>query len=71
MKKVQLVLIKDIYEFVDICVAAKTPVRLHQGYSVIDGRSILGVLSLSWLTPVTIEVENGDYSPFEKFIVEE
>lgn len=68
-KKIQLVKLTDARDFVDICTTFKCHILLKQHLYIIDGKSLLGIISLDWNEPVFLEVEDGNYEPFNKFII--
>ena len=52
--------ISDIYDFVKASQQCKHKVNVKQGTLVIDGRSVLGILSLDLFSPVTVEIDDED-----------
>lgn len=62
MKQIEatFVYISDIYNFVKAAQECKHRVNVNQGFLTVDGRSILGILSLDLFVPVTIKFDNED-----------
>ena len=65
---IKLVLISDIYDFIDIAQKHPSEVRLSQGNYSVDGKSILGIFVLNLREPIRCIIEDGDYSDFERFV---
>ena len=61
--KIQLNLMTDGQKFVQIVGAYPFDIDLRSGRHVVDAKSILGIFSLDWSKPVTLEIyadECGD-----------
>ena len=65
---IKLVLISDIYDFVEIAQKHPAEVRLSQGNYSVDGKSILGIFVLNLREPIKCIVEDDNYSDFERFV---
>ena len=66
---IKLEKISDIQEFMDIATRVNGRVTLRQYYYVVDGKSIMGVMSLNWMQPVILDLEYDEYSKFQKFLL--
>ena len=64
---IKLRLVSDIYDFINIAQKHTSDVSLSQGTYSVDGKSILGLLSLDLRSPIRCEISDGDYSGFEIF----
>lgn len=51
--------IPDIYEFINLAMACPGEVTVYSGKYVINGKSLMGVMSLDLSEPVKIEID-GD-----------
>lgn len=65
---IKLVLISDVYKFIDIAQKHPSEVRLFQGNYSVDGKSILGIFALNLMDKIGCIVGDGDYSDFEQFV---
>ena len=65
---IKLLLVSDIYDFINAAQKHVSKVSLSQGGYAVDGKSVLGVFALDLRAPITCYVEDGDYSDFEKFV---
>ena len=65
---INLRLISDVYDFIDITQKHPSKVRLSQGGYTVDGKSIMGIFALNLRNPINCEVEDGNYSEFERFV---
>ena len=66
--EIKLLLVSDIYDFIEAAQRHEGKISLSQGGYVVDGKSLLGIVSLDLRTPINCEVEDGDYSNFEQFV---
>lgn len=60
----------DVQELVRIAQDEAGMVTLCHSVYTVDGKSLLGILSLDLSTRITLYVESGNYIPFEKFKAE-
>ena len=62
MKQIEttFVYISDIYNFVKASQECKHRVNVKQGFLTVDGRSILGILSLDLFSSIIIEFDSED-----------
>lgn len=67
--KIDLSLTSKVKDFVNVSQSKTCEVILRSGRWVVDGKSILGVLSLDLSQPITLECD--DLTGFEKFAVNE
>lgn len=67
---IKLTLISDIYDFIEIAQKHPSGVRLCQDNYLVDGKSILGILTLDLRRPVLCLTEDEIYSDFEEFVNE-
>lgn len=58
--KIQLNLMTDGQKFVHIVGAYPYDIDLRSGRHVVDAKSILGIFSLDWSKPVTMEIYSED-----------
>lgn len=65
---IKLVLISDIYDFLETAQKHPSEVRLFQGNYSVDGKSLLGIFALNLRDKLLCVVEDGDYSDFEQFV---
>ena len=65
---IKLLMVTDIYEFIETAQKHPSKVSLSQGGYAVDGKSILGVFALDLRSPIKCYVADGDYSGFEKFV---
>lgn len=71
--KVKLNEMKDVQQFVNKCGMFEEDVLLLSGKYVINGKSLLGVLSLDLSKPIDIEIATDDISThhvFAEYMVE-
>lgn len=69
---VKLSSIDDVNEFVSIASLNKGDIDIRSGRYIVDGKSILGILSLNLSQPLTVDIYDGDFaSKVTRFIVEE
>lgn len=66
--EIRLVLVSDIYDFVETAQKHRSDVQLYQDNYVVDGKSMLGVLVLDLRKPIVCRVSDGNYSDFERFV---
>lgn len=63
--------IEEAREFVAICSQLPADINLSSGKREVDGKSLLGVLSLDLTIPVQVEIISGEkvnLSVFEQFV---
>ena len=65
---IRLVLISDIYDFIDIAQKHPSEVRLFQGNYSVDGKSILGIFALNLREKILCVTNDGVYKDFERFV---
>lgn len=53
---VLLTSIEDVKKFVNACSKVRGDVTVHHGRFAVDGKSILGVMSLDWSKPLKVEI---------------
>ena len=58
--KIKLNLMTDGQKFVQIVSAYSYDIDLRSGRHVVDAKSILGIFSLDWSKPVTMEIYSED-----------
>ena len=58
--KIKMNLITDGQKFVQVVGAYPYDMDLRSGRHVVDAKSILGIFSLDWSKPVTLEIYNND-----------
>jgi len=68
--KIKLNSLERVKYFVDLVSPLDATILLHSGKSVVDARSILGILSLNLLEPLDVTVEEGDSEEVYRKIVE-
>lgn len=68
--KIKFTQIKELYDFLKITQGISGKVILKQGHYAVDGSSILGLFALDLLEPITLEVDNNDYSQFAQYEVQ-
>lgn len=66
--EIKLVLISDIYDFIEVAQKHRADIHLSQDNYVVDGKSMLGVLVLDLRKPIKCDVADGNYSDFERFV---
>ena len=67
--QVKLTSIDDVNEFVSIASLNKGDIDIRSGRYIIDGKSILGILSLNLNQPLTVDIYDGDFvEKIEKFL---
>lgn len=78
MRKIKLVTIADVRDFVAINVGTNVDVTLISGRYAVDGKSILGIFSLDLVNPISIDISSDSESDINnyldsisRFIVEE
>ena len=67
--KIKFTEIKELYDFLKITQSINSKVILKQEHYVVDGSSFLGLFALNLLEPITLEVDNNDYSQFAQYEV--
>jgi hypothetical protein len=66
--KISLSKISDFRDFIEIACKCSGKVTLTQSGYVVDGKSLMGVMSLNWLSPANLILDNtDDCVKFEKF----
>ena len=55
-KKIRISTIEDARRFVEICSHYEDEINVYSGRYIIDGKSIMGILSLNLLEPVEVEI---------------
>ena len=65
---IKLVLISDIYDFIEVAQKHPSEVHLHQKNYTVDGKSMLGILVLDLREPIRCDVADGNYSDFKRFV---
>lgn len=76
-RKIKLVTIADVRDFVSINTMSEVDITLTSGRYVVDGKSILGIFSLDLMNPITISVDTDGaeadayFDSISRFIVEE
>lgn len=65
---IKLILITDIYDFLEVAQKHPSEVRLYQNNYSVDGKSILGVFALNLKEKFLCVTEDGIYSDFEEFV---
>ena len=72
--KIKMNLIADGQKFVQVVGAYPYDMDLRSGRHVVDAKSILGIFSLDWYKPVTLEIYSEDcddlLSEIKPFIVD-
>lgn len=58
---------ENVKKFCQVASQKQCAITLKRGKYVVDGKSIIGIFSLDLSFPVELEVEDGDYSAFDKF----
>ena len=66
--KIKFNTIKDIYDFVELTGKDSGAATLSQDRYIVSARSLLGIFSLNLLAPIELELESGNYEPFERFV---
>jgi hypothetical protein len=66
--EIKLILIADIYDFIDAVQKHPSGVKLSQGNYSVDGKSLLGVFALNLKEKFFCHTEDGNYSDFEEFV---
>ena len=66
--KVNLNNIESAKKFVEICNYYQSEVNVYSGRYIIDGKSILGLLSLNLLNPVEVEIVSKNEVEADSFI---
>ena len=57
---IKLSLAENVQSFVNIASRYSYDIDLRVGRHVVDGKSILGIFSLDWSKPVTMEIYSDD-----------
>lgn len=60
--------IDKVKKFTDLTYTFESDVDVVQGRYTIDGKSIMGVFSLSLVEPVTVEIESDNEEEINKFL---
>ena len=66
--KVNLNNIESAKKFVEICNYYQSEINVYSGRYIIDGKSILGILSLNLLNPVEVEIASKNDVEADIFI---
>lgn len=66
--KVNLNNIESAKKFVEICNYYQSEINVYSGRYIIDGKSILGILSLNLLNPVEVEIVSKSEVEANSFI---
>ena len=66
--KVNLNNIESAKKFVEICNYYQSDINVYSGRYIIDGKSILGILSLNLLNPVEVEIASKNDVEADSFI---
>lgn len=66
--KVNLNNIESAKKFVEICNYYQSEINVYSGRYIIDGKSILGILSLNLLNPVEVEIVSKSEIEADSFI---
>ena len=66
--KVNLNNIESAKKFVEICNYYQSEINVYSGRYIIDGKSILGILSLNLLNPVEVEIVSKSEVEADSFI---
>ena len=66
--KVNLNNIESAKKFVEICNYYHSEINVYSGRYIIDGKSILGILSLNLLNPVEVEIVSKSEVEADSFI---
>lgn len=66
--KVNLNNIESAKKFVEICNYYQSDINVYSGRYIIDGKSILGILSLNLLNPVEVEIVSKSEVEADSFI---
>ena len=59
--KTQLVSIDDVKNFVKSATAIPTDVSVIEGKNIVNGKSLMGLFSLSLSNPITVEISDEKY----------
>ena len=60
--------IEELQDFIQAAIKTESEVSVKQYGYVVNGKSILGILSLNLREYVVVSVANNDYSQFKYFI---
>lgn len=64
---IKLSMIEDVSEFVAICYRQKAEIDVYQKRTIIDGKSFLGLCSLSLSEPICVEINTDQEEIKEEF----
>lgn len=68
--RVKLSTLQDVKKFVDLSTKLEGDVFLQSGRYVVDGKSIMGIFSLSLLDPIEMEIIEKDERELDSFLYE-
>lgn len=68
--RVKLSTLQDVKKFVDLSTKLEGDVFLQSGQYVVDGKSIMGIFSLSLLEPIEMEIIEKDERELDSFLYE-
>lgn len=66
-KKIRISTIEDTRRFVEICSHYEDEINVYSGRYIIDGKSIMGILSLNLLEPVEVEILSNNEISLNSF----
>lgn len=66
-KTIHISTIEDAKRFVEICSYYSDEINVYSGRYVIDGKSIMGILSLNLLEPIDVEIISKDEVSLNSF----
>jgi hypothetical protein len=64
---IKLMLISDIYDFIDVAQKHPGDVTLLQGNYSVNGKSVLGVFAFDLRNPIKCIVDDDNYDDFERW----